>query len=142
MNLWIDFRKSLRSFRFALAGIRDLFLLENNAKVHLLVAGLVIAAGFWLELSTTEWALILTQIGLVWMAEAFNTALEKMADLVSPGYHPVIKAVKDLSAGAVLMVVLIAVVVGLLIFGPKLITLLETIATNHSITLSPFFHVA
>lgn len=121
MNPWIDVRKNLRSFRYALAGIRDLFLLENNAKIHLLAAGAVLFVGFWLDLSRWEWAIILTQIGLVWMAEAFNTALEKLADVVSPGYHPQIKAVKDLSAGAVLLVVVVAVVVGLLILGNRIV---------------------
>ena len=83
----------------------------------------VVGLGFWLQLNQTEWAIILTQIGLVWAAEAFNTAIEKLCDLVSPNHHPQVKAIKDLSAGAVLLVVLVAVVVGSLIFGKKLFTL-------------------
>ena len=130
MNPWIDLRKSARSFRYALAGIRELFFLENNAKIHLLAALAVVLLGVWLGLSATEWAIILTQIGLVWMAEGFNTALEKLADVVSPGRHPQIRAVKDLSAGAVLLVVLVAVGVGVLIFGPKLLTLLKPVAAG------------
>lgn len=118
----IDFPKVLRSFRFAGQGILDLFRYENNAKVHLLVAILVIGAGFLLTLSPVEWAVILTQIGLVWAAEAFNTAIEKLCDFVSPGLHPQIKAIKDLSSGAVLILTIVAVLVGLIIFGGHLLT--------------------
>ncbi|GAB3915799.1 diacylglycerol kinase family protein [Larkinella terrae] len=121
MSRWIDVRKNLRSFRFAVEGIGTLFRFENNAKIHLLAAIAVVIAGIWLRLNRTEWALILTQVGLVLAAEAFNTAIEKLADVVSPERHPQIKAVKDLSAAGVLLVVIIAVIVGILIFGTKLI---------------------
>lgn len=122
----IDFRKVVRSFRFAGQGILDLFRYENNAKVHLLIAGLVTVAGFLLNLTRTEWAIILTQIGLVWAAEAFNTALEKLCDFVSPGLHPQIKAIKDLSSGAVLILAITAVIVGLIILGGRLLDLFLT----------------
>jgi len=98
-----------------------LFRFENNAKVHLLLAMLVIAAGLWLGLSRVEWAIILTQIGLVWAAEAINTAIEKLCDFVSPGLHPQIKAIKDMASGAVLMVAIMAVVVGLLVLGGRVL---------------------
>ncbi len=120
----IDFPKVLRSFRFAGQGIVDLFRFENNAKVHLLVAILVIGAGFWLNLNRVEWAIILTQIGLVWAAEAFNTAIEKLCDFVSPGLHPQIKAIKDLSSGAVLILTIVAVIVGLILLGGHLLDVL------------------
>jgi diacylglycerol kinase (ATP) len=120
----IDVRKVLRSFRFAAQGIIDLFRFENNAKVHLLIAVVVLILGVWLQLSVVEWALIITQIGLVWAAEAFNTAIEKLCDFVSPGIHPQIKAVKDLASGAVLILALTAVVTGLLILGNRLLDLL------------------
>ncbi len=121
----INGRKVLRSFRFAGQGIVDLFRYENNAKVHLLIAGLVLAAGLWLRLSRVEWAIILTQIGLVWAAEAINTALEKLCDFVSPGLHPQIKAIKDLSSGAVLIVAIVAVAVGALVLGGRLVDVLN-----------------
>ncbi|WP_247237285.1 diacylglycerol kinase family protein [Telluribacter sp. SYSU D00476] len=117
----IDIPKALRSFRYAGEGIVSLFRFENNARIHLLAAVAVILLGFFFEISIAEWGLIITHIGLVWMAEAFNTAFEKLADLVSPEYHPTIKAVKDLAAGGVLMVALSAVIVGGLVFIPKLL---------------------
>lgn len=117
----IDFRKVGRSFRFAGQGIIDLFRFENNAKVHLLIAVLVTLAGFYLQISRVEWAIILMQVGLVWAAEAFNTAIEKLCDFVSPGIHPQIKAVKDMASGAVLIMAIIAVIIGLVIFGGHLL---------------------
>lgn len=121
----IDVRKVLRSFRFAAQGVIDLFRFENNAKVHLLIAAIVIIAGLWLQLSVVEWAILVTQIGLVWAAEAFNTAIEKLCDFVSPGIHPQIKAIKDLSSGAVLILAITAVVTGLLIVGNRLLDLIS-----------------
>ncbi|TDB64153.1 diacylglycerol kinase family protein [Arundinibacter roseus] len=116
----IQVRKALRSFRYAFQGIISLFQVENNARIHFVAAILAIILGFFLHISSLEWALIVTQIALVVAAEAFNTALEKLADVVSPEYHPLIKSVKDLAAGAVLIMAISAVVVGLLIFFPKL----------------------
>lgn len=124
----IDARKVLRSFRFAGQGMVALFRFENNAKVHLLAAGLVVAASAWLGLSRLEWAVVLTQIGLVWAAEAVNTALEKLCDLVQPDYHPQVKAIKDLAAGAVLILTLTAIGVGLLLLGPPLLVQLSQFA--------------
>lgn len=117
----IDIHKVFRSFRFAGQGIIDLFRFENNAKVHLLIATLALSAGFYWQITRTEWAIIVTQIGLVWAAEAINTALEKLCDVVSPDWHPQIKAIKDLSSGAVLILAITAVVVGLIIFGGRLL---------------------
>ena len=119
----INFRKAARSFRYATQGILDLFRFENNARIHLFAAIGVVIAGFYFNLSTTEWALVVTQIALVWAAEAFNTALEKLADAVSSEYHPLIKSVKDLAAGGVLIVAISAAIVGTLIFYPKLLLL-------------------
>ncbi len=117
----IQVRKALRSFRYAFQGINSLFYYENNARIHLLAAILALILGFVLQISTSEWALLVIQIALVLSAEAFNTALEKLADVVSPEYHPLIKSAKDLAAGAVLIMAFSAVVVGALIFFPKLL---------------------
>ncbi len=119
----VDLPKTSRSFRFAVQGVIDLFRFENNARFHLIAAVLAIAAGFFFQLSTTEWALVVILIGLVWAAEAFNTALEKLADAVSAEYHPLIKATKDLAAGGVLIIAIAAVVVGGIIFLPKFVAL-------------------
>ncbi len=115
----INIRKMIRSFGFAGQGILDLVRQENNARMHLLVAVGVVAAGCWVGLSTTEWALIVMQIGLVLATEGVNTAIEKLADRVTTARDPLIRSAKDLASGAVLLVAIMAVVVGLLIFVPK-----------------------
>ncbi len=123
MNRPINIRKAIRSFRYAGMGIYSLFRYENNARIHLIACILVVIAGVVLGLSITEWCLITLCVGLVWSAEAINTALEKLADVVSPGYHPAIKDVKDLAAAGVLILAISAVVVGSIIFIPKVLAL-------------------
>lgn len=127
----INLPKTLRSFRFAGQGVVALFRYENNARFHALAGLVVVGVGFWLGLTSTEWAILLTQIGLIFMAEAINTAIEKLCDVVSPAHHPTIKAVKDIAAGAVLILAIVSVLVGLLILGPKLL-ILFTQSLNYS----------
>lgn len=123
MMPFVNLRKAVLSFRYAGKGILDLFWLENNARIHLLAALAAVGAGYFFRISTTEWALVITQITLVWMAEGFNTALEKLSDAVSTDYHPLIKSVKDLAAGGVLLAAICALVVGTLVFLPKILLL-------------------
>jgi len=111
--------KMLGSFRHAFAGIRFL-MKENNAGFHVVVAIVVLSAGFYMKLSAIEWAIIITQIGLVLVVETLNTSIEKLCDFVSPEYHQLIGKVKDLSAAAVLIMSIVAVIVGIIIFLPKL----------------------
>lgn len=117
----INIRKALRSFTYAGVGIFNLFRFENNARIHLIACILVVIAGIFFKISAMEWVLIVIQIALVWAAEAFNTSIEKLADLVSPDYHPVIKIVKDTAAAGVLMLAISAVIVGGIIFIPKVL---------------------
>lgn len=113
--------KTLKSFKYAFQGIVYLFRYENNAGVHLIFAFAVVVTGLLLKLTSVEWSLLFIPMGLVMMAEAFNTAIEKLCDKVSPEIHPVIKTVKDLAAGGVLIAAATAVAVGLVILGPKLL---------------------
>ncbi|MES2731328.1 MAG: diacylglycerol kinase family protein [Bacteroidota bacterium] len=121
----IDFYKSVRSFRFAFQGIWQFFRYENNAKVHLLATALVVAAGVCFQLTKQEWLWIVVAIALVWVTESMNTAIEKLVDIVSPGFDVRAGAVKDLAAGAVLLAALAAVVIGTLIFWPYVVGLLS-----------------
>lgn len=93
---------------------------EAHAQIHLVAAVVVIAVGIIVGLSATEWCLVSLCIGGVFMAEAFNTAIEKLADRVSPDYDPLIGAVKDVAAGGVLIMAIASAVVGLIIFIPKI----------------------
>jgi diacylglycerol kinase (ATP) len=110
----------LASFKYAFAGLWHVFRTQRNARIHLSVAVVVVAVGLWLGLNRTEWAIIVLTIGLVLAAEAFNTVVEVAVDLATAEYHPLAKVAKDMAAGAVLLMVIAAVVVGLLILGPPL----------------------
>ena len=127
MKQTIDILKTLRSFKYAAAGILALFKYENNAKVHLLASVLVVALGAYFKITHYEWMAIVLAIGLVIAAEAFNTAIEKMADVVSPDYHEGIKSVKDLAAAGVLIMAITAAAIGCILFVPKIYALLNHI---------------
>ncbi|MDE7412345.1 MAG: diacylglycerol kinase family protein [Muribaculaceae bacterium] len=121
MNEYLEKRK--RAFGYAWNGIMTLFQREAHAKIHLWVAEVVIIAGLIFNLTRMEWCVIILCIGGVFMAEGFNTAIERVCDKVSPEKNPLIKDAKDIAAGAVLLFVLAAVAIGLLIFVPKIILL-------------------
>ena len=103
----------LRSFRCALSGLGHLIRTEHNAWIHAAATVAVLPIGLWLGLSAAEWRWILLAVALVWMAEAFNTSLETLCDVVSPDWHPAIKRVKDIAASAVLITALAALGIGL-----------------------------
>ena len=113
-------RKRLKSFKFAFNGIRLLINHEHNAWIHCFAAICVIIAGFAFDISTTEWIAVTFAIGTVLAAEAVNSSIEAIADLVSPEYNEAIKRTKDLAAGAVLILAISAAIVGLIIFIPKI----------------------
>lgn len=116
-------RKRLRSFRYAFNGIRLLITKEHNAWIHCFATVCVIIAGMVLGLSKMEWIAVVIVIGAVLAAEAVNSAIEAMADFVSPQYSEAIKRTKDLAAGAVLLMAIAAAIVGGIIFFPKLMAL-------------------
>ena len=112
-----------RSFVYAWRGIVYLFRGEHNARIHLCVACAVIITGIVFSLSATEWAVICLAIGLIPALEAVNSAVEALADHVSPDYAPLVGRAKDVAAGAVLLGVFGAVGAGIAIFAPKLLAL-------------------
>ncbi|MFK8100960.1 MAG: diacylglycerol kinase family protein [Saprospiraceae bacterium] len=118
-------RKRLESFKYAFQGIASMFASEPNAIIHALMTIVVIAAGFFFQVSPTEWCLLSLAIAAVFCAEAFNTALESLTNLVSPDHHPLAGKTKDVAAGAVLCMAIGAAVVGLIIFIPKIMTYLN-----------------
>ena len=94
---------------------------QKNAWIHALISIIVIFLGIWLALPPQNWAVIGLTLGLVWMAECMNTAIESVFDLINPNSHPLVKIGKDVSAAGVLISSLCAVFVGLFIFGPPLL---------------------
>lgn len=119
-NKGFTFRKRLASFKYAFQGIWLLLRYEHNAWLHCFIGICTIIAGFLLKISAMEWVTVVIVCGCVLAAEAMNTAIERLADVVSPEYNETIKKVKDLSAGSVLLMAFAAVVIGIIIFLPKL----------------------
>jgi diacylglycerol kinase len=113
----------LRSFTYAFQGWKVLLGNEHNARIHLVAALMAVLAGFFLDISSGEWVIIVLCIGLVLAAESFNSAIEYLCNFVSPQYHELIKKIKDLSALAVLFIALAALISGIIIFLPKIIQL-------------------
>ncbi len=120
VEMGIDVARTLGSFVFAWRGIKLLVRHENNARVHLLASGCTVGVGAWLGLSPVEWGVLVLLMALVWVAEAVNSAVERLVDLVSPQRNRLAGDVKDLAAGAVLLAAIAAVVGGSVIIAPKL----------------------
>jgi undecaprenol kinase len=114
-----NLRKLLLSFKFAFEGIIHSARSEQNIRFHLLATMIVIVAGFFTGLEKGEWIIILLLIGGMLSLEMMNTAIERVVDLVSPGWQPLAKQAKDVAAGAVLVFATISAIIGILIFLPK-----------------------
>jgi diacylglycerol kinase len=111
--------KMLKSFKFAFKGLFFLLKNENNMQFHFLATILVLISAWHFQVSKEEWLFIITMIGLVWSAEALNTAIEKLCDMVMPLHNIEIGKIKDLAAAAVLIFAIIALIGALIIFIPK-----------------------
>lgn len=115
--------KFIRGFGFAFKGLWHACKTQLNFRVHLFCATIAIALGWYLKLSTAEWLWIILSIGMVLLTELINTAIELLVDLVSPGYNEKAGHIKDMCAAAVLVTAITALVIGIVIFLPKLILL-------------------
>lgn len=115
-----DLKKQIRSFGYAWQGIKCCVGKEQNLSFHLIAAAAVVIAGFYFDITQTEWLMIILCIGMVITAELFNTAIEKLVDRVSPERNPIAGQVKDIAAGAVLVCAAAAAIIGLIIFIPYL----------------------
>jgi diacylglycerol kinase len=113
----------VKSFWYAFSGLTQFFQNQHNAIVHAIATVIVILAGFLLRLTSIEWMLTVVAIALVWTAELFNTAIEALCDMVMREKHPQIKFIKDVAAAAVLVSALAAVIIGLIIFIPKIVSI-------------------
>jgi len=115
-----------QAIKVALEGIKYVVTTQPNARIHAGFTLAVFLAALLLKLPRLEWVILLLTVGLVWTAEIFNTAIEISVDLISPNYDPKAKLIKDISAGAVLISVLVSILVGLFIFGPHLWNWIKT----------------
>ena len=112
------------SFSYAFSGIRLALKNEPNIRIHFIIAILVAVLAYFLRFSRVEWIVLAFTIAFVLILELINTTLEEIVDMVSPGTRPKAKVAKDVSAAAVLISALLAVVVGAFLFLPKILPLL------------------
>ena len=110
----------LRSLGYALQGVGHLLRSQPNAHLHAVATVLVVSAGLYFSVTNTEWCLLALAMAVVWTAEALNTAIETVVDLVSPEHHVLAGQAKDVAAGGVLLGSVGAAVVGLVVFVPYL----------------------
>jgi diacylglycerol kinase (ATP) len=115
----------VRSFGYAFEGLGIMLRTQPNFLVHLTAAIVVVLAGVLVRLSAVEMALIVVTIALVMIVECLNTALEAVCDLVSPGFHPLVKRAKDVSAAAVLIGATASVIIAVLLFAPHIAAMLR-----------------
>ncbi len=111
----------IQSMRYAIRGLRLMLRSQHNAWLHAVASCCVLMVGGYYVLSAAEWCWITLAIMSVWTAEALNTALELLADVASPEFHPLVGKAKDVAAGAVLLAALGSVIIGLLVIGPHLL---------------------
>jgi diacylglycerol kinase len=119
-----EWAKFIAGFGYAFSGLWYALRTQRNARVHAVIATLAIITGLALRISAVEFAIVFIAISGVFIAEMFNTVIEICVDLASPGYHPLAKIAKDVSAGAVLTSAFLSIIIGLCIFGPHLWTFL------------------
>jgi diacylglycerol kinase len=124
----INLRLLLKSFRYAFDGLFYVIKTQNNARFHLVATFLVIILS--LSFSVLQWCAIIFSISIVWIAECFNTALEKLFDLVESKPNPLVKAGKDSGAAAVLVSAVLSISIGLFVLLPPLILKISLLFNN------------
>lgn len=116
-------KSRFKSFNFAIHGLSSLLKNEHNSRIHLVAAIISVGLGILLKLNITEWSFLIIAIGIVFLAELINSAVETLADIIDPEWNKLIMMAKDYSAAAVLISAIVALAVGCLIMIPKLIKL-------------------
>jgi len=120
-------RSRIVSFKYAFHGWWYVIRTQRNAWLHTLASILVIGVSIWLKLDRLEWVLIIIAIAFVWTAEFFNTALEVLVDLATRESHPLAKVSKDVGAAAVLIASITALIIGIIVLGPRLLEQIKTL---------------
>lgn len=113
-------KKFVNSFKYAIEGFIESFKTERNMKIHILAMCIVIAAGFVLKISMAEWIVCIFLIGIVIASELINTSIETIVDMIQPYKNEKAKLAKDIAASAVLVLAVMSVIIGAIIFVPKI----------------------
>ena len=125
MKKVLSIKRLRKSFGYAFKGIDDVIKHDPNMKIHVVVAILVVIMAFILKVSIIEWIILVLLIGAVLAAETINTTIENLVDMYTKEYDEKAKIVKDTAAGTVLILAITSAIIGLIIFIPKIIYLLE-----------------
>lgn len=118
-------KKLINSFKYAFTGIVTSFKTEQNMKIHILIMILIIIAGIVLKISSLDWIILVIMFALVISAELFNTTIETVVDMITMEKNEKAKIAKDVAAGAVLVLAIGSVIVGLIIFIPKILNFIK-----------------
>ena len=116
-------RQKITSFSYAITGVKTAFATQPNIRIHIVIAIIVSVLGYSLGLSTEELIEIILLVGLVLVAEMINTAIEFACNAITTDIHPEIKKAKDVAAGSVLVVSILAIIIGVVIFIPKILSI-------------------
>ena len=127
MKKVLSIKRLRKSFGYAFKGIDDVIKHEPNMKIHVVVAILVVIMAYILKVSIIEWIILVLLIGAVLAAETINTTIENLVDMYTKESDEKAKIVKDTAAGTVLILAITSAIIGLIIFIPKIIYLLESL---------------
>jgi len=119
-NPQFSLQDRIKSFKHAFNGLRQLLKREHNSRIHLIAAILSLSIGYFLKISSLEWIALISVIALVFICELINSALEEICDFIEPKQNSKIGLIKDYAAAAVLVTSALAIIVGVLLFIPKL----------------------
>ena len=128
--MWNFIRSRYHSFGHAFRGFWYVLRTQRNAWIHAVIATIVFFLSLWLRLDARDWTIIILTTAMVFTAEFLNTAIEAVVDLASPEKHPLAKVGKDVGAAAVLIAALAAILVGVLLLGPPLLSRLNPLFTK------------
>ncbi len=117
----IYFKRRMHSFQYAINGLKEFISSEHHARIHILLMLAAIAFGLLLKINNTEWLMLIVVISMVFISEMINTSIEKICNYIQPEIHPDIMIIKDISAGAVMIASLVALIIGCIIFLPIII---------------------
>jgi undecaprenol kinase len=116
----VRIRRLIKSFTYALKGLKRTFIEEQNFQIQTIAAIFVVILGLYFRISRTEWCFIIFTIGTVMLMELANSAVERVADILKPRIHDYVKEIKDIMAAAVFLASMSAVIIGLIIFLPHI----------------------
>ncbi len=117
-------KQFINSLGHAIEGFRYLYRTQNNVRIHFIITLAIIILSMLLRISLVEWGLIILTMALVWITESFNTVYERLFDLVDPTINPIVKIGKDVSAAAVLISAIVSIIIGILIFIPRVLEII------------------